>query len=165
MDANCFIEWMKPEAKRSYPKEMMDGIRELIVKAESGSCTLALSAFTLAETQYRGTSEEALEKYRQLLALVHPNVVRLDARLALQSAELGARLGLRGGDSVVLATAIHARARVLYTLDNRFLNRTKNKGPSDLYLLSSPTDKKSKSLPAPDGFKITKPHRESGSLL
>lgn len=155
-DSCCFIEWLKPEEERHHPKAVVDGMEELIADARAGVCELTLSAFVLAEVRDLGDGRPQADKFRRLMRelAMDGGVYSLDARLALQAAELGRRLGIKSPDAVVLATAVAARAEVFYTLDERLLKVA----PAAAFLRDGDGDGDGVVKPV-DGFKIVKPGR------
>ena len=150
VDSSCFIEWLMPENERHHPKEVVAGVRGIVMETMAGKRVMILSAFALAEVQKPtgAAREKFLRVLREQNARVHP----LDAPLAMSAAEMGNRLGIKGGDAVLLATAIAVGARAFYTLDRKLLGLD----IAGVYLL----DDAGQVMRPSGGFRIVKPGAE-----
>lgn len=111
------------------PQWLPAGLR-LLRAAEQGQVVAYISALTIAEVCGAGRlrGEPVKVKRRENIALARQwiadgkyRVVELDRSLAQRAAELAITHELKGGDAVVLASAIRAGAHTLFTWDKGLL--------------------------------------------
>lgn len=119
--------------------------KKVLEAAIQGQYKLALSAYVIPELagngKIRGDHLPSLVR-KQRVALTREwitnagfLIVEIDGRVATQAADLAITRQLRGGDAVILASALQAKADVLYTWDTDLL---KLNGAYDLEISEPP---------------------------
>jgi predicted nucleic acid-binding protein len=99
--------------------------------ADRGEYRLAISALVIAELAGTGairgknvpvkTRSARIGKVRSFMARAGYLIVETDARTADRAAELAINHQLFGPDAIVLASALHSKAKILYTWDKQLL--------------------------------------------
>ncbi|MCF3137653.1 PIN domain-containing protein [Paenarthrobacter sp. AR 02] len=105
--------------------------RRVLEAAVAGKYKLALSAYVIPELagngEIRGTQLEKRERHRRItrtrewMSEAGFLIVEIDGTIANHAADLAITKQLRGGDAVILASAIRAKVEVLYTWDTDLL--------------------------------------------
>lgn len=105
--------------------------RQVLEAAIQGKYRLALSAYLIPEVagngKIRGAQlssvdrKQRVARTREWISNAGFIIVEIDGRIAAQAADLAITKQLRGGDALILASAIQARVEVLYTWDSDLL--------------------------------------------
>ena len=104
---------------------------KLLDQAFKGDFTLLLSSVQITELLtpfYRARDHVGLEKMKKEIIKLEPKVRNVDQQIAEKAAQYRSTVKTPNGgwlalaDSIILATAVLEKAKILYTIDTDFLN-------------------------------------------
>lgn len=120
LDTGCILDWLKQSQEHPQHVEAMDA---LLAEVRGGQCKLIIPAAVVAELL--PGRDERLPRFIGILrgsGNLPISVRALDFSIAVMTAQLRADLDIPGNrrtvDAMILATAIHAKAKLLYSTDD-----------------------------------------------
>jgi predicted nucleic acid-binding protein len=117
-DSNLFIDFLTD--KSSPQSQRSKTFKDLVAEARSGHSIILLSNIVLAEVRpKRARNGEHRELLEELLEANRPFVqfYGVTRRIALRARDEGAKHSLSIPDAIHVATALEAKAKVLFTYD------------------------------------------------